>query len=153
MDRADILAMAVPLFDRAVQHWHTQSTSTLSWSLAVLFFSLAGALWTWSRTSKVKLRTGGAAVPSAHANGRTTVCPPELLKDDLRGGVANAYTFEREITVPFDIGDTRVSKILVHPIKVRGHTVLMVLLPAETPWLHRAVAGRLLPSRATRPRV
>ncbi|RPD64568.1 hypothetical protein L227DRAFT_560439 [Lentinus tigrinus ALCF2SS1-6] len=114
MDRADIPAMVVPFFD---QHWHAQSSSTLSWSLAVLLVSLAGALWTWSRTTS-RAKIGAAAVSRAPA------CPPELLKDDLQGGVANAYTFEREITVPFDIGDTRVSKILVHPIKsCRGTSV------------------------------
>ena len=49
---------------------------------------------------------------------------PELLKDDLSlrprsgNGVVNGLTFDREISVPFEVGDVRVSKILVHPIKV-----------------------------------
>ncbi len=109
--------VAIPFFNRAAQYWLDQPPSSLAWSLAALVVSLAGLLWTWFRTT-LNDKKGGSPI------GRPA-CPPELLKDDLKGGVANAYAFEREITVPFDIGDTRVSKILVHPIKVCEQTVVL----------------------------
>ncbi|TFK80892.1 hypothetical protein K466DRAFT_503094 [Polyporus arcularius HHB13444] len=108
--------VAIPFFNRAAQSWLDQPPSSLAWSAAALVVSLAGLLWTWFRTTSNDKKGGSSS-------GRPA-CPPELLKDDLKGAVANAYAFEREITVPFDIGDTRVSKILVHPIKsCRGTSV------------------------------
>ncbi|KAI0325427.1 hypothetical protein GY45DRAFT_1330328 [Cubamyces sp. BRFM 1775] len=93
--------------------WHTHSSdpASLSWTISVLVLSLVGLLWSLSRKSSTRART------SLGPNGSAPVCPPDQLKDDLKGGVANAYAFERQLTVPFDVGDVRVSKILIHPIK------------------------------------
>ncbi|OJT05616.1 hypothetical protein TRAPUB_3539 [Trametes pubescens] len=102
-----------------LQLWHAPSNEDapppgpLSWTstASVLVLSLAGLLWTLSRKSAARTRV--------LANGTRAVCPPEQLKDDLpQGTVLNAYTLERELTVPFDVEDVRVAKILVHPIKV-----------------------------------
>ncbi|KAI0829079.1 hypothetical protein BC628DRAFT_1362296 [Trametes gibbosa] len=100
-----------------LEHWLTRSESestahrplSLAWTstASVLALSLAGLLWTLSRKSTARTHHSAPAV-----------CPPELLKNDLsKGGYANAYALEHELTVPFDVGDVRVSKILVHPIK------------------------------------
>ncbi|KAI0658302.1 MOSC N-terminal beta barrel domain-containing protein [Cubamyces menziesii] len=93
--------------------WHTgpSDSTSFSWTASVLILSLVGLAWSLSRKSSTRLRTG------IGTNGIAPVCPPEQLKDDLKGGVANAYALERELTVPFDVGDVRVSKILMHPIK------------------------------------
>ncbi|KAI0640288.1 MOSC N-terminal beta barrel domain-containing protein [Trametes polyzona] len=63
--------------------------------------------------------------PLHHRPPLSTACPPELLKDNLaHGPLANSYALDREISVPFDVQDVRVSKILVHPIKsCRGTSV------------------------------
>ncbi|KAH9854380.1 hypothetical protein C2E23DRAFT_818523 [Lenzites betulinus] len=93
-----------------LEHWLARSPAhpaSLTWTstASVLVLSLAGLLWTLSRKSAARTRAAPA-------------CPPELLKDDFsKGGYANAYALEHELTVPFDVGDVRVSKILVHPIK------------------------------------
>ncbi|KAJ8455924.1 hypothetical protein ONZ51_g12296 [Trametes cubensis] len=94
--------------------WHTgpSDSTSFSWTASVLILSLVGLAWSLSRKSSTRPRT------SIGTNGIAPVCPPEQLKDDLKGGVANAYALERELTVPFDVGDVRVSKILMHPIKM-----------------------------------
>ncbi|KAI0714592.1 MOSC N-terminal beta barrel domain-containing protein [Earliella scabrosa] len=99
--------MALSFYD-IVHHWAAQSPATRYSTLSILLVSCLGVLWSWTRKYS-----------AATSNGKTGVngCPPELLKDDLKNGVANGYTIERELSVPFDIGDVRVSKILVHPIK------------------------------------
>ena len=75
---------------------------------------VARIFWTVSRWPLV---SNNAAKSSK--SGGAPICPPELLKDNLGGAVTNAYTADVEMTVPFDIGEVKVSKLLVHPIKVR----------------------------------
>ncbi|KAI0652725.1 MOSC N-terminal beta barrel domain-containing protein [Trametes meyenii] len=100
--------------------WHGRLGSTdtsLAWTASVLVLSLAGLLWSLAR------RSSGRASPlqptkTVGTNGSSAAaCPPEQLKDDLKGGVVNSYALERELTVPFELGDVRVAKILMHPIK------------------------------------
>ena len=82
------------------------------WTFPVLFISALALLWTLS-------------LGHHEASKNKPVCPPELLKDNLGNGgssvagITNAYVADREMTVPFDIGEVRVSTLLVHPIKVR----------------------------------
>ncbi|KAI9067205.1 hypothetical protein FKP32DRAFT_1588842 [Trametes sanguinea] len=102
------------LWSSCCSSWHAlhdSSPASLTWTASVLFLSLAGLLWSLSRKAGPQRKFTGP--------GNGVACPPEQLKDDLRNPkeVANAYAFERELTVPFDVGDVRVSKILVHPIK------------------------------------
>ncbi|KAI0673983.1 MOSC N-terminal beta barrel domain-containing protein [Trametes maxima] len=100
--------------------WHVRLGSpdtSLAWTVSVLVLSLAGLLWSLARRSRGRAKPPqpGKTV-GANGNG-AAVCPPEQLKDDLKGGVVNSYALERELTVPFELGDVRVAKILVHPIK------------------------------------
>ena len=113
--------MTLSLYDLA-DHWFAQSPTSRAWTVSAIVVSLTGILWGLFGRSPARARL------SAVANGKAVVCPPEQLKDDLAtlkdgNGVANAYTLDREISVPFDVGDVRVSKILVHPIKVRQFAV------------------------------
>ncbi|OSD01165.1 hypothetical protein PYCCODRAFT_1413093 [Trametes coccinea BRFM310] len=114
--------MAVPLsleslhgfWSSCCSSWHAlpdSSSASLTWTASVLLLSLAGLLWGLSRKSRPQRKLTGVR--------SGVVCPPEQLKDDLQNpkGVANAYAFERELAVPFDVRDVRVSKLLVHPIK------------------------------------
>ena len=89
-------------------------------TLSVLLVALTGLVWSLVRRS-LRTKLGAEVI----GNGKTPghACPPELLKDDFStlksgNGVVNGFAFDREISVPFDVGDVRVSKILVHPIKV-----------------------------------
>lgn len=113
--------MVLSLLD-VIEHWSTQSPSTRTWAVSVLLVALTGFLWGFTRRSPRTKSPGAVAVTVG--NGRNPACPPELLKDDLSlrprsgNGVVNGLTFDREISVPFEVGDVRVSKILVHPIKV-----------------------------------
>ena len=99
--------MAVSLFDL-----DSLSDLHLVWTLPVLLLSALALLWTRS-------------LGHYKASKNKSVCPPELLKDNLGNGgssvagITNAYVADREMTVPFDIGEVRVSTLLVHPIKVR----------------------------------
>lgn len=111
--------MALPLLDEYstfVLRWSAQSPATRYSTLSVLLVSLVGLLWSLARKY---ITTGLAASTKVGANSRAPACPPELLKNDLKNGVANVYTSQRELQVPFDIGEVRISKLLVHPIKVR----------------------------------
>ncbi|KAI0370101.1 hypothetical protein BV20DRAFT_944722 [Pilatotrama ljubarskyi] len=118
------MAVSFSLHELLLDHWHalyarSGAPASLTWTASVLALSLAGLLWTVCRKAGAR---AGAARNVKHipigANGRAAaVCPPEQLKDDLNGGFANAYALEHESTVPFDVGDVRVSKILMHPIK------------------------------------
>ncbi|KAM5538345.1 hypothetical protein V8D89_007947 [Ganoderma adspersum] len=102
----------------------SQSPSARTWTLSVLLVALTGFLWSLVRRS-FRTKLGAEVI----GNGKTPACLPELLKDDLStprsgNGVVNGFAFAREISVPFDVGDVRVSKILVHPIKsCRGTSV------------------------------
>ena len=106
--------MAISLFDL-----DAFASPHAGWTLLVLLVSASAALYSLSRrTFALK---GDAAKSSI---GAAPVCPPELLKDNLGGSrsgsaVVNAYAADVEMDVPFDIGEVRVSNILVHPIKVR----------------------------------
>ena len=107
------LAMAISLFDL-----DAFASPHASWTLLVLLVSASAALYLSRRTSALE---GDAAKSNI---GAAPVCPPELLKDNLGGSrsgsaVVNAYAADVEMDVPFDIGEVRVSNILVHPIKVR----------------------------------
>ena len=100
-----------------IEHWSVQSPSTQTWTVSVLVVAFTGFLWGFARRSP-RVKSGTVAI----GNGKVA-CPPELLKDDLArpkstNGVTNGLVFDREISFPFEVGDVRVSKILVHPIKV-----------------------------------
>ncbi|PIL31071.1 hypothetical protein GSI_05767 [Ganoderma sinense ZZ0214-1] len=113
------------------QHWSSQSPSTRTWTLSVALVALTGLVWSLARRS-LRGKLGAIVVVG---NGKTPACPPELLKDDQDlsapkggsgsgAGVVNGFALDREMSVPFDVGDVRVSKILVHPIKsCRGTSV------------------------------
>ena len=112
--------MVLSLLD-VIEHWSAQSPSTQTWTVSVLVVAFTGFLWGFARRSP-RGKSGAVAV----GNGRyptSADCLPELLKDDLAkpksvNGIVNGLAFDREISVPFEVGDVRVSKILVHPIKV-----------------------------------
>ena len=116
--------MVFPSLD-VIQHWSTQPSSARTWTLSVLLVALTGLLWSLVRRS-LRNKLGAPVIGNGTRNCKTSqaVCPPELLKDDLStvprsgNGVVNGFALDREISVPFDVGDVRVSKILVHPIKV-----------------------------------
>ena len=112
------------------------SSSHFAWSLAALALALAFAFRLLRRSPQ-----------------DAPVCPPELLKDDLQvGEILNAYAEEVEMTVPFEIGDVRVSKLLVHPIKVRpAPNGQHERGKADT--FYRAVEGRRSPKLAIHQRV
>ena len=117
------------------------SSSHFAWSLAALALALAFAFRLLRRS------------PQDAPSGDAPACPPELLKDDLQvGEILNAYAEEVEMTVPFEIGDVRVSKLLVHPIKVRpAPNGRHERGKADT--FYRAVEGRRSPKLAIHQRV
>ncbi|KAH9923163.1 armadillo-type protein [Epithele typhae] len=101
--------MALTLLD--LSNLHTLASPQLIWTLSLLLLSATG-VFTFARSS---IWFSGAP-NKASAPTR----PVGLRKHNLgqpRPGVANAYTMERELTVPFPIGEVRVSSLLVHPIK------------------------------------
>ena len=109
------------------EHWSAaQSPSTRTWTASVLLVAFTGFLWGLARRSpRAKPKSGAVAV--GNGTSPSPVCPPELLRDDdlakpkSANGVTNGFALDREISVPFEVGDVRVSKILVHPIKVGAH--------------------------------
>ncbi|KAI8980592.1 hypothetical protein BD414DRAFT_101261 [Trametes punicea] len=118
-------AVAISFSSKLHQLWNfraasTESSASLAWTASVLVLSLLWLLWSLIRKSTARARSKPVGVNG----GSVVACPPEQLKDDLKNGIANAYMFERELTVPFNVGDVHVTKIFVHPIKsCRGTSV------------------------------
>ena len=137
--------MVFPSLD-VIEHWSTQASSARTWTLSVLLVALTGLLWSLVRRSlRAKL---GVAATIESGNGKPSTkiaCPPELLKDDLslhKNGhaVVNGFALDREMSVPFYVGDVRVSKILVHPIKVGIRLVAIAYLRRDILTVDRALA-------------